>query len=89
MDLGAMFEMDSSESESKFSSYNNDEDFIIPQRKKRGQEKLFHACATRQTYVSIIKIRQQRKERHTFRELLTPVGNGVSQSSSLNIHSKL
>ena len=36
MDLGAMFEMDSFESESNFSSNSSDKDFIYPQKKKRG-----------------------------------------------------
>ena len=36
IELGAMFEMDSFESESNFSSNSSDEDFIYPQKKKRG-----------------------------------------------------
>ena len=36
LDLGAIFEMDSFESESNFSSNRSDEDFIIPQKTKRG-----------------------------------------------------
>ena len=36
IELGAMFEMDSFESESNFSSNSSDEDFIYPQKKNRG-----------------------------------------------------
>ena len=36
IELGAMFEMDSFESESNFSSNSSDEDFIYSQKKKRG-----------------------------------------------------
>ena len=36
IELGAMFETDSFENESNFSSNSSDEDFIYPQKKKRG-----------------------------------------------------
>ena len=43
IELGAMFEMDSFENESNFSSNSSDEDFIIPQ-KKRLRKIVFFIC---------------------------------------------